>query len=67
MVIYAPITICTFGSYQTGWRAYIAGGDNYLGISEHRVGPKTPSAMAILGLIRLLRNAGFTGQFNVLE
>lgn len=67
MVLHKPITIYTSGSYETGWRAYIALSDSYLGVREHRTGPKTRNGQAILGLIRLLRNAGFTGQFNVLD
>ena len=67
MVIHAPITIWVTGTYNVGWRAYIALSDSYLGVREHRTGPKTKSAEAILGLIRQLRNVGFTGQFFVRE
>ena len=66
MVLHTPITIYVTGTYNVGWRAYIGLQDAHWKVREQRTGPKTKSGEAILGLIRQLRNAGFTGQFDVI-
>lgn len=60
MVIHDPITVKITGSYLTGWVALVMGHSEFK--MEYRTAPKKTSADAFLGLVRGLREAGFTGR-----